>query len=68
LDKTGGSMDDQEKIKSRARHNAWIAGGFVLICNDQDDYYYQVFKSRKALDILINKLIALRDECFPKEN
>lgn len=50
------------------QHYAWAENGKVLLCNDSDGEYEQVFGSREELQHFVDHLIAVADEAWPQTN
>lgn len=50
------------------KHNAWVeevdGKKVVRLCNDDDGYYMQEFKTEDALNIFIDDLLKARYEAF----
>ena len=47
------------------QHYAWAKNGKVLLCNDSDGEYEQVFGSREELQRFVDHLQAVADEAWP---
>jgi len=47
------------------QHYAWAKNGKVLLCNDSDSEYEQVFGSREELQRFVDHLMAVADEAWP---
>ena len=48
------------------QHYAWAKNGKVLLCNDSDGEYEQVFGSREELQRFVDHLMAIADEAWPE--
>ena len=46
------------------QHIAWASNGKVLLCNDSDGEYEQVFGSREELHRFVDHLMAVADEAW----
>ena len=46
-------------------HKVWAKEGVVFICNDNDSWYTEAFKSRLAVDVFIKLIREAQDEAFP---
>lgn len=49
------------------QHYAWTKNGKVLLCNDSDGEYEQVFGSREELQRFVDHLMAVADEAWPAD-
>ena len=47
------------------QHYAWAKNGKVLLCNDSDGEYEQVFGSREELQRFVDHLMGVADEAWP---
>jgi hypothetical protein len=47
------------------RHYAWAKNGKVLLCNDSDGEYEQVFGSREELQRFVDHLMEVADKAWP---
>lgn len=47
------------------QHEAWSGEEGVYLANNNDSYYYQVFRTAEEVDAFIAELKAAKDERFP---
>lgn len=59
--------DYYEPSEGVYQHYAWTKNGKVLLCNDSDGEYEQVFGSREELQRFVDHLMAVADEAWPAD-
>ena len=50
------------------QHYAWASNGKVLLCNDSDGEYEQVFGSREELRRFVDHLMEVADKAWPDQD
>jgi hypothetical protein len=48
------------------QHYAWTKNGKVLLCNDSDGEYEQIFGNREELQRFVDHLMVVADEVWPE--
>jgi uncharacterized protein YfcZ (UPF0381/DUF406 family) len=59
--------DSYAPTESIYQHYAWVKNGKVLLCNDSDGEYEQVFSSREELQRFVDHLMEVADEAWPAD-